>query len=157
MTLLKISAKNLNPNVNYVGIDRELFLNQNPIKEVSVEEINQLKEKAKTYRRIIQISVSMLAVIMTPSMVFAAPEAISVDSINELGKTLSMIAVGVSVSLSTILLSIAGMYRMLRKKKEAKEWSQDIIKGLFQSLAAVPCVYLIYQLAQAFFSEFINY
>lgn len=157
MTLLRISAKNLNPDVNYVGIEKELFLNQNPLKEVSVKEIDRLKQKAKTYTKIIQLSASMLAIVMTPTMVFAAPETISVDSINELGKTLSMIVVGISVSLSTILLSIAGMYRMLRKKKEAKEWSQDIIKGLFQSLAAVPCVYLIYQLAQAFFSEFINY
>ena len=63
------------------------------------------------------------------------------------------ISVGTAVILSAILLVGAGVMRMLRKKKEATEWTTDIVKGLIQILVAVPIVFLIYFVVNLLFSN----
>jgi hypothetical protein len=63
------------------------------------------------------------------------------------------ISVGTAVLLSMILLVGAGVMRMFRKKKEATEWTTDIVKGLIQILIAVPIVFLIYFVVNLLFSN----
>jgi type IV secretory pathway VirB2 component (pilin) len=63
------------------------------------------------------------------------------------------ISVGTAVLLSMILLVGAGIMRMFRKKKEATEWTTDIVKGLIQILVAVPIVFLIYFVVNLLFSN----
>jgi hypothetical protein len=60
--------------------------------------------------------------------------------------TTLVIIIGVGIILAAILFASAGIMRMLGKKrrKEAEEWSVDIIKGLFQILVSVPIVFIIY-------------
>jgi Na+-driven multidrug efflux pump len=65
---------------------------------------------------------------------------------------LLVISVGAAIILSMILLVGAGVMKMFRKKKEANEWTVDIIKGLIQILVAVPVVFLIYYVANNLFS-----
>jgi hypothetical protein len=65
---------------------------------------------------------------------------------------LLIISVGAAIIISMILLVGAGVMKMFRKKKEANEWTVDIIKGLIQVLVAVPVVFLIYYVANNLFS-----
>jgi hypothetical protein len=65
---------------------------------------------------------------------------------------LLVIAVGSAVIFAAILLVGAGVMKMLRKRKEANEWTTDILKGLIQILVAVPVVFLIYYVANLLFS-----
>jgi len=70
----------------------------------------------------------------------------------ELLLKLLVIAVGTAVIFAAILLVGAGVMKMLRKRKEANEWTTDILKGLIQILVAVPVVFLIYYVANLLFS-----
>jgi hypothetical protein len=65
---------------------------------------------------------------------------------------LLVIAVGSAVIFAAILLVGAGVMKMLRKRKEANEWTTDILKGLIQILVAVPVVFLLYYVANQLFS-----
>jgi ABC-type amino acid transport system permease subunit len=65
------------------------------------------------------------------------------------------ISVGAGIILAAILLVLAGMSRMFGKKmrKDATEWTVDIIKGLTQVLISVPIVFVIYYLATLIFKS----
>lgn len=60
--------------------------------------------------------------------------------------TALFIVVGVGVVLSAILMVSAGIMRMLGKKrrKDAEEWTIDILKGFTQILLGTPIIFLIY-------------
>lgn len=67
------------------------------------------------------------------------------------GASISLIVVAIGIAIAASLLAIAGVYMMLTKRKEASEWTMDIIKGLVQVLIAIPLVYTLYYLAQIVF------
>ncbi|AZV43700.1 hypothetical protein BAOM_3091 [Peribacillus asahii] len=64
------------------------------------------------------------------------------------------LALGGSVLLSVILLIAAGTLRQFRKKKEAMEWSTDIIKGFIQILIATPLIFLLYYVVTSMLGGF---
>ena len=50
-------------------------------------------------------------------------------------------ALGGSILLAVLLLIAAGTLRMFRKKKEAVDWTNDIIRGFLQILIATPVIF----------------
>lgn len=132
-----------------------------------VEEVKKLpKNKIREYKRNLQ---AILAT--TSSFMMALPLKSMANTMQSTGVTtlpksaegmppeilnlllmLLVIAVGCGVVFAAILLAAAGMSRMLGKRKEAKEWTVDIIKGLIQVLVAVPVVFLIYYIVNLLFS-----
>jgi hypothetical protein len=65
--------------------------------------------------------------------------------------TLLKISVGAAIILAIILLVVNAMGRMFRISGMTA-WAKDIIRGLVQVLIAVPLVFLIYYVANLFFS-----
>lgn len=66
-------------------------------------------------------------------------------------------ALGVSLALAVLLFIAAGILRMLRKKKEATEWTTDIIKGFIQILIAIPLIFLLYYAATLILGNFTSF
>lgn len=169
MINLTISAKDLKDGINYRPFekimvnkteDRVLFLAQNLVKEVREGTEKQQLKNIKKMKKYLKTSLSVLgAGLGITTRAFAvAPTAAAVNPITpavimEWGLTLGLIAVAVGVALSMILLAVAGTYRMMRKQREATEWTNDIIRGLVQVLIAIPSVYLLYFLAQLLFKN----
>lgn len=65
------------------------------------------------------------------------------------------ISVGAGIILAAILLVLAGMSRMFGKKmrKDATEWTVDILRGLIQILVSVPIVFILYYVATLIFKS----
>lgn len=57
------------------------------------------------------------------------------------------IIIAIGVIACTIMLVAAGLLRAVKKRKEAIEWTSDIIKGLIQILLAPSIVFLLYYVA----------
>jgi hypothetical protein len=132
-----------------------------------IEEVkNSSKNKIKQYKKTIQtflITASSFMILPLKSM---AASSVPVGTTNLPQSAVGMppellqlllqilkISVGTAVLLSMILLVGAGVMRMFRKKKEATEWTTDIVKGLIQILVAVPIVFLIYFVVNLLFSN----
>lgn len=79
--------------------------------------------------------------------------SITPDIVMGWGLNIALMTVAIGVAVASGLFVIAGVYRMFRKRKEAEEWSTDIIKGLVQVLVAVPLVYALFHLAQIVFGS----
>jgi hypothetical protein len=170
---VKIYARNPESSVNYKINSFEVNGESIPFNNVNfhiptlIEEVKQLpKSEKKKYKRILQTFLATTSSFMIlPLRSMAAPSAIPVTATNlpqtaeglppellALLLKLLVISVGASVILAAILLVGAGVMKMFRKKKEANEWTVDIIKGLIQILVAVPVVFLIYYVATNLFS-----
>ncbi|KON87361.1 hypothetical protein AF332_11355 [Sporosarcina globispora] len=67
------------------------------------------------------------------------------------------LALGGSLLLSVILLIAAGTMRQFRKKKEASEWTTDIIKGFLQVLIATPLIFLLYYVVTLLLGNFTQF
>lgn len=138
-----------------------------------VEEVNKLpKLKKKQYRKIAASFLMTLASIIpfgSKSMASTLqqsqlnPVATTVTSLPtsqvgipaELASFLSgglVTMVAVAVVLCIGMLIAAGVLRALRKRKEASEWTVDIVKGLTQIILSAPLVFLIYFVATMLFS-----
>lgn len=169
MVLVKICVKNPSPSVNYklgnpIVIDK-VITNDVNFQEL-IKEVRQLpKNKIKQYKKNIKLFlVTATSFMMLPLRSMAES---SIPTATNLPKTatgmppelldlmlkLLVISVGTAVILSMILLVGAAVMKMFRKKKEANEWTVDIIKGLIQVLVAVPIVFLIYYVANMLFSS----
>ncbi len=139
--------------------DKVLFLSGILTKEVNQgtekQQLRNVKKMKKLYRNFLLI----LGGVGIPSHVSASPlnktinEPITPELISEFGMTVALITVSIGVALSMTLLSVAGMYRMFRKQKEATAWTNDIIRGLVQILIAIPTVYILYYMAQLLFKN----
>lgn len=168
---LTISARELSPTVTYrpftkVNVNNKsmeeqaLFLVKNLREEVMKGTESQQRKKIKQMKRLLKLSLSVLG-----AMVGATPKSFAVTTaatttnpvtpaiVMQWGLTVAMISVSVGVALSMTLLTLAGIYRMMRKRKEAEQWTTDIIRGLVQVLVAVPVVYLLFYLAQTVFKS----
>ncbi|UPI12196.1 hypothetical protein [Bacillus phage SBSphiJ2] len=177
MIELKISAKELTPGVKYakpiteftLGGDaygdalreKVLFTAETLKKEVMQGAERQRLKKVKKLKKLLKVSLTVFGVglKMSPAAMAAttatAPitNSITPAMVMSWGLNLALISVSVGVALSMTLLTLAGIYRMMRKRKEAEEWSVDVIKGLVQVLVAVPVVYLLFYLAQTVFKS----
>lgn len=163
MTTITLRAKNLDPFVSYRSFEptenKVLFMGETLFKEVMNEEQGKRLKKIKKLKKIMRISVSILATAMTMApKVFAATEltaqaAITPAQIMVWGKTIALISVSAGIGLSMTMFAVAGIYRMFRKRREATEWTSDIIVGLVQVLIAIPSVYVLYFLAHFLFSH----
>jgi hypothetical protein len=170
--LVKICVRNPESSVNYklnsfeVNGDSIPFNNVNFHIPTLIEEVKQLpKSEKKKYKKILKIFLMTTSSFMILPLRSMASTSVPVAATNlpktaeglppellELLLKLLVISVGASVILAAILLVGAGVMKMFRKKKEANEWTVDIIKGLIQILVAVPVVFLIYYVATNLFS-----
>ncbi|PKR82875.1 hypothetical protein [Heyndrickxia camelliae] len=66
-------------------------------------------------------------------------------------------ALGGSFLLAILLMIAAGTLRMLRQKKQAVEWSNDIIRGFTQILLSIPVIFLIFYVAIKLLGNFTTY
>lgn len=144
------------------AIDRTTFLAETLYKEVtSQDQLSGKNRKLKSLRKLQAGLTSILVTVMVASPVSAFAQTntlnasvgqeITPSTVMEWGIQLALIVVAVGIAISGSLLAIAGVYRMLRKRKEAEEWTTDIIKGLVQVLIAIPVVYSLYYLSQIVF------
>ena len=177
MTVLNITSREYSPGVSVrsyrfiadnkkngivEGVD---FLVNCLEKEVMCGSSRQQKKNIRKLKAIQIGFVSLLGVVavMNPFTVSAQTPELWSPSITEGGITLTpdlvmdwglkvaLMTVAAGVALAGALLAVAGVYRMLRKRKEAEDWTTDIIKGLVQVLIAVPIVYTLFHLAQIVF------
>jgi hypothetical protein len=170
---LTLSARKFTPNVNYNQFDKLQINHKKNGSNQSVftlqnlqEEVKYLnKQKRKKYLKIAKatlltsVSIFMLvnpllasAQVPQAITVGTAPDMIMPADVMKAGLYLIGITLAVAVILAIVLYQISGMYRMLRKSKEATEWESDIIKGFSQVLLAPVIVVTIAGLAYLLFA-----
>lgn len=152
-----ISARELDPNVKYVPFRNEavpFFPKPNPVKEVIVEPIKWKTEFLWKLAGFVLTSAVATMAFGDPTLAAGTMEAETLKTSQELNVMFDMFAkllVAVGVGSSGVLLSAAGLYRMIRKDKESRDWTTDIIKGLVQVLLAGPTVMLLVYIATLLF------
>lgn len=174
--IITMSSRELNSDVSYKSPvqqfnlkekveDNVLFIASTLQKEVIKGTTGQQRKKIKQLKKLLKgfVVVMGAGIQATPKAFAAAPltGATTTAAANQItpalvmkwGLNLALISVSVGVALSMTLLTLAGIYRMMRKRKEAEEWTTDVIKGLVQVLVAVPVVYLLFYLAQTVFKS----
>ncbi|MEC2236625.1 hypothetical protein P9G78_17800 [Bacillus subtilis] len=174
--IITMSSRELNSAVSYKSPvqqfnikekveDDVLFIASTLQKEVIKGTTGQQRKKVKQLKKLLKgfVVVMGAGIQATPKAFAAAPltGATTTAAANQItpamvmswGLNLALISVSVGVALSMTLLTLAGIYRMMRKRKEAEEWTTDVIKGLVQVLVAVPVVYLLFYLAQTVFKS----
>ncbi|WP_152425495.1 hypothetical protein [Bacillus subtilis] len=174
--IITMSSRESNPAVSYKSPvqqfnlkekveDDVLFIASTLQKEVIKGTTGQQRKKIKQLKKLLKgfVVVMGAGIQATPKAFAAAPltGATTTAAANQItpamvmswGLNLALISVSVGVALSMTLLTLAGIYRMMRKRKEAEEWTTDVIKGLVQVLVAVPVVYLLFYLAQTVFKS----
>jgi hypothetical protein len=152
-----------------VGDDTLTLNNVNFHIPTLLEEVKRLpKSKVKEYKTILKtflVTASSFLILPLRSMAETSIPVGQMGTTNlpqtatgmppellELLLMLLKISVGAAVILSAICLVFAGVLRMFRKKKEANEWTVDIIKSIVQILVAVPIVFMIHYVANLLFS-----
>jgi hypothetical protein len=173
MALVNLCVKEQDQLVNYhfsqpfiVNNDTFKLNNVNFHIPTLIKEVKRLpKSKIKEYKKISQtflITASSFLMLSSKSMASTLPSAVPVTT--NLPKTaegippellalliqLLTIAVGGAVFVAAIMLAVTGIAKMFRVKG-ITQWTSDILKGLFQALAAIPVVFLIYYLATLLF------
>lgn len=174
--IITMSSRELNSAVSYKSPvqqfnlkerveDNVLFIASTLQKEVIKGTTGQQRKKIKQLKKLLKgfVVVMGAGIQATPKAFAAAPltgattsaaaNQITPAMVMSWGLNLALISVSVGVALSMTLLTLAGIYRMMRKRKEAQEWTTDVIKGLVQVLVAVPVVYLLFYLAQTVFKS----
>jgi hypothetical protein len=154
---LNLSARNLTPNVNYNqfnkvqinlkdnGNNQSVFTLQNIQKEANC--LN--KQKRKKYLKIAKVTLlTSLSIYMLVNPLLASaqiPQAITVattpdmilpEDILKAGMYLIGLTAALALVISIIFFQASGIYRMMRRSKEAIEWQTDIIKGLATAIIA---------------------
>lgn len=164
MVLVKLCVKNPSPLVNYHFSQFEVDDIDNLNFQELIEEVRLLPRKQlKKYKKIAKTFLTTLATFpMLPLRSMAESSIPSTTNLPHVATGMPpelldlllkilVIAVGASVILAAIMLVFAGVMRMFRKRKEANEWTVDIIKSLIQILVAVPVVFLIYYVSTLLF------
>lgn len=160
---LNFCVRKPNPSINYNFTD-SIILGNSPVNfhpEILVKEVNNLSIKGKM--KLKKVAMSFLTTagtfLMLSSKSMAASlkqgEQIPVSGIMmppelmQLMLTILVIVVAIGIILSAILMASAGIMKMLGKKrrKEAEEWSVDIIKGFIQVILSAPVIFLLYYIA----------
>lgn len=143
---LTISTKNLDTEVKYHSPSQQISFEEHPRFLVPdlPKEVNQLtKKKKRNYARICKVTITTaLSLFALASPTFAATTAVAQTAeilpadIIKIGMYLIGLCAAASTVLAIILSQLAGGYRMLRKGKEATEWTTDILKGYTQVILA---------------------
>lgn len=122
-----------------------------------------IRKKTKLVKKFLKTSTSVLgslaaiapkatlAATTTEIAAHATMNSLTPHMVLQYGLTLAGISVAAGVSLAMIMLAVAGMWSMFRKRQQAQEWSQDVVRGLVQVLVTVPVVTLLYLLAEILF------
>lgn len=143
------------------NIDQDHFPMKLDIKEV----INLTEKQRKKYKMIVKTfltttvgflsltSKSMAQVLTTTTSQNTGMFGLPTDFIEPMLMLIKM-ALGGGFLLAILLMIAAGALRMLRKKKEATEWTTDIIKGFTQIIIAIPVIFLIFYVAIQIFGNF---
>lgn len=135
-----------------------------PIK-IIVEEVKNLTNKQKRrYSKIVKaFTGTTISFLTLSSRSMANTQSTATQQIATTGlppdliepiMELIKLAIGGSVLLSIFLLILAGTMRQFRKKKDATEWSTDIIKGFIQVLLATPIIFLMYYVVTKLLGNF---
>lgn len=173
--LVNLCVKNPDPLINYSYSAPIVFQEVVPGHFVNfpieslIQEVKKLpKETIKRYKQIIQTFIVTATSFLTLPFKSMANTTQVVPSLPTVGNNISsvpgmppeimdlllkllVISVGSAVVLGAILLIFAGVRRMFGQKKQASEWTVDILKGLTQVLISVPTVFLIYYLISLLF------
>lgn len=165
MTLV-ISSRGLDQHVDYFNpIEKIIYgdklkkYNENFIVEkLKGEAVKLNKKERKTILTILKtMYLTSISILGTVTPVFAQSTMetafIPKSEILEIFAYLTGIATLSGVGISLLLLQSAGIYRMFRKKKEATEWTSDILKGLTQVVASPILVSVIAVLAYLLFGN----
>ncbi|MGD6876800.1 hypothetical protein [Bacillus infantis] len=162
---VKLCVKEPKAYLNYHLSTFKVNQNVNFPLQINVEEVKSLpkkqrKEFIKTARIFLATTTSFLTLTsksmaatlntQTPQLATTGLPVDLVEPIMELIK----LAIGGSVLLSVLLLIAAGTMRQLRKKKEASEWTTDIIKGFLQVLISTPLIFLLYYVVTLLLGNF---
>jgi len=167
---INIQAKSLTEGVKYIQPAKEVtftnetergmaFIVETLYREVTAGSPTQQNKKVKQLKKVVRsLMVVLAASIQTAPKAFAATADIANQTLTpalilKWGTSLALLAVSASVSLSMIMLAVAGLLRMLNKRDMATNLSTDIVKGLVQSLVAIPLVSLLFYLAQIVFKN----
>lgn len=168
MITANIRARKLTEGVEYVPFkkvtvikteDESVFMVNNLIEEVMQEVDGKRVKKVKKMKKLLKVTMSVLGMTLnTAPKAFAATAAVTSSAITpamifKYGLMVAGVAVAVGVVTAIVMLAVAGIYRMFRKKQEADAWSQDILRGLVQVLISIPSVYLLYYLAKLLFDN----
>lgn len=144
---LMISARDsqIDSNVKYIKPYREYNIKEN----ISVFTIQKLEEEVKylnknkinKLKKICSQTLTTATTFFTtisPTLATSTPQMITQSDILAGGMTIIGIMAVASFVLTIILLQSAAGYKMIlrKKKKEANEWSIEIIKGFIQIMIA---------------------
>jgi len=151
-----LSSFEVNP-VNF-----PMKINVEEVMNLSKKERKKAKKVAKAFvattMSFLSLSSRSMAEGLTQSAQPVVNTGIPTDLIEPIMELIKM-ALGGSILLAVLLLIAAGILRMFRKKKEASEWTTDIIKGFLQILIATPVIFLMYYIITLLlgdFSAFLN-
>jgi hypothetical protein len=141
-------------NFSQFEINHESFPFNLQLKEVISIPVKEKKKSKRILKSFIGTTMSFIALSsrsMAQGLATTAPHqagmlGLPVDFTDPMIMLIKM-ALGASFLLAMILMIAAGSLRMLRKKKEATEWTTDIIKGFTQVLLSIPIIFLIFYVA----------
>ncbi|MFZ3580200.1 hypothetical protein [Virgibacillus sp. DJP39] len=156
MTKLTISAKGLEDNINYIPFSNSHnFLVKKENKEVVSKNLTEIKRfnKVGLFASTLGVGITIPSLVSASTTTNQIQNMVTAQEIFEFGEVIAFIGLGVSVSSASCLLIFTSILKMLNKNKEAKAWNTQIIKGLIQSLVAIPLVFAIYRISTAFFQE----
>lgn len=165
-TIYRTSSNNESSSI----VNNTSFLAETLCKEViSQDQLSGKNRKLKSLKKLHKgfVSILVTAMMVSPNITFAqdtgmynnmmtpvsSDQEITPSTVMQWGMSISLVTVAIGVAIASSLLVIAGVYKMLRKEKEAEQWTTDIIKGLVQVLIAIPIVYSLFYLAQIVFKR----
>ena len=157
--ILNLSAKTLDPHVHYNNPVKNIAINGNqdfliPMLEKEVNMLSpQEKLTVKNVLRTMQVTLVSSLGVATPTMAAEMDGFLPKAEILEIVGYITGITALIGVGTAIVMLQAAGVYRMFRKKKEATEWSNDILKGLAQVTVAPILVGTIVLLAHFLFGS----
>lgn len=169
MLTVKISARNLQNNVNYNPCHLYINpLNTQPIIKYPLE--NKLEREVKfklnreQKRKLIKLlgvaaTTLILSLIIgtstfaaTPSSVPINSSALTMDAIRKMGTYLIGITTTGGMILAIVLRQIASGYNFFKRPDEASKWTSDIMKGFAQILMSPVSIIAMAILAKLLFS-----
>ncbi|WP_310877132.1 hypothetical protein [Priestia megaterium] len=163
---LNLSTKNQNPSVNYHNVSKTYQINEvkeTKLAETFIQDIQKEVKAVNKKNRKIAIKIlkatymaGMITLTIANPTLAATTTTLDPSIMKEflaLMKFVVICSIVVSSALAMLLMMAAGAYRMLRKQKEATQWTTDIIKGYVQCLIAVPLISLLLYTAVKLFKN----
>jgi hypothetical protein len=165
---LKIYAKELESHVTYNNPLKEINQNygSNTIGDLAFfvkslpREVKELKKKdRKALKKTLQLTyLTCVSLLALTNPTFAATTTVATGlmqptEIMEIIQWMIKICAMLGIGFAILCLQIASVMRIFRKRKEAIEWSNDIIKGAVQLVLAPILIMLIAYTAYLLFGS----